>query len=113
MYNLEDYVIHTKRESDGHYSNQVVFKFPNGYGASLIQGKYSYGGNDNLFEIAVLTFPSESGWEICYDTEITDFDVLGYLTEDQVYDTLNKIYKLRERIDETRQSRIEQNPDNT
>jgi hypothetical protein len=106
MINIDDYVIHTKRKSHGHTNNQVVFKFPNGYGASLIQGRYSYGGDLNLFEVAVVQFVG-TVWVICYDTEITD-DVLGYLTEEEVFEALEKIYNLTGLTDENKQSRIGQ-----
>lgn len=68
---------------------QYVFKFPNGYGASVIKNKYSYGANDDLFELAVLN--SEN--DLCYDTEITD-DVVGYLTNDDVLKLLERIKNL-------------------
>lgn len=58
---------------------QCRIKFPNGYGASIVKGPYSYGGRDGLFELAVLG----SNGEISYETPITD-DVVGYLTEDGV-----------------------------
>jgi hypothetical protein len=68
---------------------QCIVQFPNGYGASIVQGEHTYGGKDGLYELAVF---GEDG-HITYDTPITD-DVLGYLTEQDVEDTLNKIKNL-------------------
>lgn len=61
------------------------YHFPNGYGASVISHKYSYGGSDGLWEIAVLRDD-----EITYDTPLTS-DVLGYLTESDVLLYLDEI----------------------
>lgn len=97
--NIDDFVIHIKKSKDGLTHNQVVFKFPNGYGASLIQGDYTYGGDQGLFEIAVLIFTPDNEWEICYNTPITD-DTLGYLTENEVLDTLQSIYNLKPLLEE-------------
>lgn len=66
----------------------LEFKFPNGYGASVIKGPHTYGGKKGLWELAVL----EQGL-ICYDTPITN-DVLGHLTWEQVENTLDEIKKL-------------------
>lgn len=52
--------------------------FDNGYGVSVVCSKYSYGGSEGLFELAVLF-----NGELCYDTPVTS-DVLGYLTPEQV-----------------------------
>mgnify|MGYP003351550110 FL=1 len=93
MINLDKYIIH---HSNG-YKKQVVLKFPNNYGASLVQGPYTYGGKEGLYEIAVLSFDNET-WQICYDTPITD-DVIGYLTEKEVMDTLQQIFDLGSRIE--------------
>ena len=41
---------------------QKIYSFPNGYGASVIKGPYSYGGPDGKWELAVL-----KNDEICYD----------------------------------------------
>ena len=67
-----------------HY--QLVFQFPNGYGASVIRGYCSYGGSRGLFELAVL----DSTGEITYKTPITG-DVLGYLSGSEVVDLLQQI----------------------
>lgn len=68
---------------------QREYKFPNGYGASCICNSGSYGGYEGLWEIAVI----DSYGDITYDTDITD-DVIGYLTEEQVQETLENIMKL-------------------
>ena len=71
---------------------QTLVFFDNGYGASVVQHKYSYGGDEGLFEIAVLE-GNKKNWEICYSTDITD-DVLGYLNDKRVEDTLLEISEL-------------------
>ena len=62
--------------------------FPNGYGASVIMGDFSYGGNRGLYELAVLKSD-----DICYDTPIAS-DVIGYLTRDEVSDVMRRIQEL-------------------
>ena len=64
-------------------------QFENGYGASIVKHKYSYGGDKGLYEVAVL----DSGGEITYTTPITD-DVIGYLRPEDVTDVIEKIEKL-------------------
>ncbi len=68
------------------------FKFENNYGASIIKHKFSYGNDDDLFELAVLY-----DGKITYSTEITE-DVLGYLTNDDVMFYLSEIKGLEEEI---------------
>lgn len=53
--------------------------FPNGRGASVICNDYSYGGDQGLFEVAVLN----AAGQLDYTTPITD-DVLGWLTAEDV-----------------------------
>ena len=64
------------------------YAFSNGYGASVVSNQRTYGGSEGLWELAVL-----KGENICYDTPITD-DVLGWLTEEEVESTLDKIEAL-------------------
>lgn len=56
-----------------------VFRFENGYGASVVKGPRTYGGLQDLWELAVIEFFGERSmnYELDYDTEITD-DVCGY-----------------------------------
>lgn len=67
---------------------QALTAYANGYGASVIQGPGSYGGEFGLYELAVL-----EGENICYTTPLTD-DVLGHLTEADVTRLLGKIAAL-------------------
>ena len=69
-------------------SMKHIYKFSNGYGASVIQSKYSYGHEYGLYELAVL-----KDGELCYSTPITD-DIIGYLTADKVAEYLQQIEKL-------------------
>jgi len=79
----------TLRRTDREDGVQYHFKAENGYGASIIQTIYSYGGKEGLWELAVL----DSEGQITYDTPIMA-DVLGYLSEEEVNETLEKIKNL-------------------
>ena len=68
---------------------RYAFKADNGYGASIIQSMYSYGGDQGLWELAVL----DDKRELCYDTPITN-NVIGYLEEDEVNELLKRITEL-------------------
>ncbi|WHI54199.1 hypothetical protein PYH59_10165 [Mammaliicoccus lentus] len=70
---------------------QYLFSFENGYGASVVCHPFSYGNEDKPYELAVI-----ADEVLCYDTEITD-DVLGWLTVEDVLNTLEKIKKLDQR----------------
>jgi len=74
-------------------SSQRLFRFPNGFGASVVKHKNSYGGRQGLYELAVLEWSSESHRNITYRTPITN-DVLGWLTEVDVLRNLVKIHDL-------------------
>jgi hypothetical protein len=79
----------TLRKTDREDGVQYHYKADNGYGASIVQTTYSYGGKDGLWELAVL----DSDGQITYNTAITN-DVLGYLSEEEVNETLEKIKNL-------------------
>jgi len=64
-------------------------KFDNGYGASVVKGPHTYGGNEGLYELAVL----DSNHELTYMTPVTN-DVEGYLTEEAVTKLLEQIQNL-------------------
>ena len=67
---------------------QKIFKFPNGYGASVVVHDSSYG-----LELALL---DESG-KITQNPDITD-DVAGFLNVDSANDLLEEIAKLPKKV---------------
>ena len=70
--------------------NAARIMFDNGYGASVVIGPHTYGGEDGLYELAVI---SGSDGKLTYDTPVTD-DVEGYLTEDDVTKLMEQIQNL-------------------
>jgi hypothetical protein len=68
-----------------HGGVQVLVKFPNGYGASIINHQFSYG-----VELAVL---HENNDKLCYATPVTD-DVIGHLDEERLLTVLRQIAAL-------------------
>ena len=76
-----------------HDGSQTIYKFDNGYGASVVFHSGSYGSDQGLKELAVIKFREDDKWHLCYETEITD-DVLGYLTDEDVVDLLVQIESL-------------------
>ena len=79
-----------KEAQDVIEGEQKVYKFPNGYGASVICHSGSYGGPKGFWELAVL---GQDG-DIDYDTPITN-DVIGWLTIEEAVMKLNEIRGLQ------------------
>lgn len=69
-------------------SIQHIYEFPNEYGASVVQNKYSKGNEDGLYQLSVL-----KNGVFCYSTPIKN-DVIGYLTADEVAGHLRQIEEL-------------------
>jgi hypothetical protein len=68
---------------------QSRIQFDNGYGASVVKTPYTYGGDNGLYELAVL----DSEGHLTYATSVTN-DVIGYLRPEDVTDVLAKIQQL-------------------
>lgn len=66
---------------------QCLYRFDNGYGASVVNHSFSYGT-----ELAVLKWDGKD-FELTYDTPITG-DVIGHLTESGVAELLERISNL-------------------
>jgi hypothetical protein len=64
---------------------QYLFRFENGYEASVVN-QYSYGGNEGEWELAVIRNDKIGNRSI--------INVLGYLDEDDVNQTLTDIKEL-------------------
>lgn len=84
------YEEHCKEIGVDPYDCQWVFKFDNGYGASVIKRWGSYGFDEDLFELAVIKWDNNDNWHLCYETNITE-DVIGYLSNEDVMGYLYEI----------------------
>ena len=89
MKHQHDHIQEYRTELNEHYEGiQKRYKFPNGYGASVICHKGSYGGHLGLWELAV-----ELHGIIVYDTAICA-DVIGHLKTEEVNRELKAIKEL-------------------
>lgn len=77
-----------------HGGRQMKIFFMNGYGASIVRHRFSYGNESGLFDSAVLRGDRINS-DIAYDTPITD-NVLGHLSEEEVFSYLRKIKDLEQ-----------------
>jgi hypothetical protein len=68
---------------------QKSYRFPNGWGASVVRHRFSYGHEDGLWELAVL---GKDG-HLAYETTITD-DVIGRQTDEEIEALLARISTL-------------------
>lgn len=74
---------------------QWIFKFSDKYGVSVIKNCWgSYGFDDDLFELATLSF-HEGNWGLC-GLECMETNPVGYLTNNEVMEYL---YKIKEFIE--------------
>ncbi len=83
---------------EGGSGQQRVYKFKNGFGASVVWFKTMFGTigsytNEGEWELAVVKFEGE-GFTLTYETPITK-DVIGHLSEEDVDKILIKISKLK------------------
>jgi hypothetical protein len=72
---------------------QILYKFPNNFGASLIKSNLSYGGKDGLWELAVIKWEDDETFNIHYNNSVADGDIRGYLTDKDVEALLEEIEK--------------------
>tara|TARA_B110001452_G_scaffold53238_1_gene40650 strand:+ start:5373 stop:5681 length:309 start_codon:yes stop_codon:yes gene_type:complete len=90
---------------------QKIYKFENGYGASVVCHDGSYGGpydefEDNLWEIAVL----DSEGAITYHTPVTQ-DVIGRANDDEVTRVLKEISELGSEFEKQLELKFGENND--
>lgn len=71
---------------------QTVYKFPNGYGASVIETYYI---EEDCIEIAVVYFDDEGNYRLDYSTPITD-DVIVVTDIEERDNVLQRIFDLKE-----------------
>ncbi|EKZ4888741.1 hypothetical protein QNS99_002391 [Listeria monocytogenes] len=85
---FKEYTINNKNIN--FFNQQILYKFPNNYGASVVSGPYAYG-----LELAVIFFSNnnDDDWSLVYDTPVTN-DVLGHLDKESLKQALEDIYNL-------------------
>lgn len=91
-------LVSLKKVLDG---SQAMFRFDNGYGASVVRHRGAYcdlrEGHDSgtqTFEVAVTRYEDSDGsWAITYETTITGA-VLGWQTAEEVAEILRQIGEL-------------------
>jgi complete genome len=90
---FKDYIV---EQNDLGYP-RTIYKFSNGYGASVIKFNYVYFGIG--IEIAILRFDENGNWDIDYSTSITN-DVIGGLNEKIRDEVLQRIFDLEKTEEE-------------
>ena len=65
--------------------------FDNGYGASVIKNRFSYGGSAGFYELGVTKDD-----ELHYDNPVANGDVIGWLEEEEVSKLLIEIQNLKD-----------------
>ena len=71
--------------NEAHGGIQIKYYFKNGYGASIVMHKYSYGGEYGFFELALMNHNDD----LIYKEDFGD--VLGYLNFGEVETMLSMI----------------------
>lgn len=74
---------------------QKIYRFENGWGASVIKNIASYGYEEGLWELAVIRFigPGENDWNLNYDHPESNGDCRGRLTDEEVEEILQILQK--------------------
>lgn len=82
---MEDFIFYETKHYDG---VQKIYKFDNGYGASVVRSKLSYGGSIGLWEVALIEFDYDKDgyitWRLVYRDDFAKGDVAGCLSDHEV-----------------------------
>lgn len=89
---MEEYKIIERSMNGG---TQRLYRFENNFGASVVCHSFSYGNEQDLWELAVIEYAGASNdeFDLNYDTDITN-DVLRHLSNTDLLDVLEKIKNL-------------------
>lgn len=99
----EKYLVDTYQDNTmGRVGIHYIFRFPNGYGASLIKTFGSEGYEEDLWELAVILFTDDKSdvltpgeYDIIYPWQIVeDGCTVGCLTEEESIKIFEEIMKL-------------------
>ncbi len=99
---FEEYLVDTYEENImEHRGIHYIFRFPNGYGASIVKMYGSYGWDQDNWELAVILFEEETDtlktteWIVVYPKQIVSQGcTIGNQTDEDIVDLLRKIKEL-------------------
>lgn len=98
---FDDYLVDTYQDCILDYIGiHYIFRFPNGYGASVVKSFGSIGYMSNMWELSVIIFDKPNilgsgSYRLAYPYSIVKNNgVLGPLTDDDVKEYLRKIKEL-------------------
>lgn len=86
---LEDKVVDStvvSREITG--GKQMILRFKNDYGVSIIQNVFSYGGSEGLYELAVIKLLGEKIGDFKL---VSEGDVVGRLTQEEALSLAERV----------------------
>lgn len=86
----DNIVSRTEYDWYGEKGVQYIFRFENGYGASVIKHKGCYSYYKDLWELAALLFEIDDDYVFTCSTPITA-DYEGFLSDENVMDLLQQI----------------------
>ena len=84
---MESFIVDERSVNGG---VQKIYKFDNGYGASVVRHLFSCGGEQGLWEMALLSFDDLS-WHITYREDFANGEAAGYLSDKDVLELLEWI----------------------
>lgn len=89
-FNITNLVQEYFRPNPPNGGTQIIYRFTNDYGASVVSNVLSYG-----MELAVLRFtgPDITDYKLCYESPITQ-DVIGHLNPQDLENILIRISQL-------------------
>lgn len=88
--NIKNIVVEHFVPNPANGGTQIIYRFTNDYGASIVNHSYSYGT-----ELAVIKFNGSGidDFDLTYDTPITS-DVMGHLSPEEINVILQNISEL-------------------
>lgn len=77
---------------------QKLYKFDNGFGASVVRGQHTYGGDEMFWELAVIKFEegeNANDFHLVYPKNVcAEGDVIGWLNDEDIEKNLLLISQL-------------------
>lgn len=95
MKEFQDLVFRPENGDPFECTFKAISRFTNGYGVSVVSGKGTLTDSDKPYELAVVQFFDGDSYRLIY-LSLFDFDVVPYLTADEVTSYMKIIQTLPE-----------------